>query len=433
MRSIGPRLPILALIFLISNGASARAAEVFYIPTADWIPTASVVTVPTTYIAASSYVVPTSTILPTYYATAYVTDTALASPTTYYVSTYYETRLRRRGLFGRRLVETSRAYYIPTTAYYPTTYYYPTVFSAAPIVDSGVVATEYAMSSPSICCGEMVASAAPASSSVVRTFTPETSRPSSSAAPRTGQRLREPLQSEPAYDQPLSSNVDPELPASESTTTGAQDSRARPAGEAARGAEGQTQTGGTPTPPLPQRPAENAQTTPDQTKTAAPAQSKTGAADTAGQTRTTRPAPAPATRPNETPPVVPADGGLEPAPPGDAGSGNQSRTVKRPVLTPRTLRSDYRNVLFGRVKTRDTNEPEEGVRITLSNRGGAFEDKATMSDAFGRFTVRVPDGDWTVKVTMPSGRVYSVSQITVSNGYITDNIGRDIPSLVITR
>ena len=39
----------------------------------------------------------------------------------------------------------------------------------------------------------------------------------------------------------------------------------------------------------------------------------------------------------------------------------------------------------------------------------------------------------TVKVTMPSGRVYSVSEITVSNGYITDNIGRDIPSLVITR
>jgi len=136
-----------------------------------------------------------------------------------------------------------------------------------------------------------------------------------------------------------------------------------------------------------------------------------------------------------TPPVVPADGGLgvEPAPPENTGPGNQSRTVKKPVLTPRTLRSDFRNVLFGRVKTRDTNEPEEGVRITLSNRGGAFEDKTTMTDAFGRFTVRVPDGDWTVKVTMPSGRVYSVSQITVSNGYITDNIGRDIPSLVITR
>jgi hypothetical protein len=85
------------------------------------------------------------------------------------------------------------------------------------------------------------------------------------------------------------------------------------------------------------------------------------------------------------------------------------------------------------VKARDTSEPEEGVRVTLSSRVGAFEDKSTLSDAFGRFTIRVPDGDWTVKVTMPSGRVYSVSEITVSNGLVTDNIGRDIPSLVITR
>ena len=34
---------------------------------------------------------------------------------------------------------------------------------------------------------------------------------------------------------------------------------------------------------------------------------------------------------------------------------------------------------------------------------------------------------------MPSGRVYSVSQIIVSNGQITDEIGHDVPSLVITR
>jgi carboxypeptidase family protein len=432
MRSIGPRLPILALSLLISSGTGAKAAEVFYVPTTDWIPTTSVVTVPTTYIAASSYVVPTSTVVPTFYATAYVTETALASPTTYYTPTYYETRLRRRGLFGRRLVETSRAYYIPTTAYYPTTYYYPTVFSSAPIMDTGVVATEYTVSSPTICCGEMVASTAGASTSVVRTFPPETSRPSSSAAPRTSQSQREPVRSEPAFDEGTSSNVYPELPpASDSTTTAPQDSRARPPGEAARGTEGQTQTGATPTPPLPQRPGENTQTTPGQTKAATQDQGKSAAGAT-GQSRST--APAPAARGNVTPPTVPAGGDdLEPAPPDNAGSGNQSRTVKKPVLTPRTLRSDYRNVLFGRVKTRDTNEPEEGVRITLSNRGGAFEDKTTMSDAFGRFTVRVPDGDWTVKVTMPSGRVYSVSQITVSNGYITDNIGRDIPSLVITR
>jgi hypothetical protein len=427
MRSIGPRLPILALIVLISSGAGAKAAEVFYVPTVDWIPTTSVVTVPTTYITASSYVVPTSSVVPSFYATAYVTETALASPTTYYVPTYYETRLRRRGLFGRRLVETSRSYYIPTTAYYPTTYYYPTVFASAPIVDTGVVATEYSVSSPSVCCGEMVASAG-TSSTVVRPFPPETSRPSSSAAPRASQSQREPIRSEPTFDDSINSNV-PELPTRESAAAPAQDSRARPAGEAARGSEAQTQTASPPEPPLPQRPAESAQAKTGQAKAAAPAQAKTGAADSTGQRRSTAPAPAP--RDIVPPPTVPAEGDnlLEQAPP-----DNQSRTAKRPAFaTPRTLRSDYRNVLFGRVKTRDTNEPEEGVRITVSNRGGAFEDKTTMTDAFGRFTVRVPDGDWTVNVAMPSGRVYSVSQITVSNGYITDNIGRDIPSLVITR
>jgi hypothetical protein len=34
---------------------------------------------------------------------------------------------------------------------------------------------------------------------------------------------------------------------------------------------------------------------------------------------------------------------------------------------------------------------------------------------------------------MPSGRVYAVSQITISGGTITDSHGRDVPSLTITR
>ncbi len=90
-------------------------------------------------------------------------------------------------------------------------------------------------------------------------------------------------------------------------------------------------------------------------------------------------------------------------------------------------------MLFGRVKARDTNEPEEGVRVTISNRTNSYTDRVALTDAFGRFAVKVPDGDWTVNVAMPSGRTYTVSQITVSNGLISDDIGRDIPSLVITR
>ncbi|MHC5538644.1 carboxypeptidase-like regulatory domain-containing protein, partial [Singulisphaera rosea] len=92
-----------------------------------------------------------------------------------------------------------------------------------------------------------------------------------------------------------------------------------------------------------------------------------------------------------------------------------------------------RHILEGKVVNSDDNAAEEGVRVILSNRGGAFADRVTMTDAYGRYAVRVPDGDWTVKVTMPSGRVYAVSELTISGGEITDDLGRNVPSLTITR
>ena len=91
------------------------------------------------------------------------------------------------------------------------------------------------------------------------------------------------------------------------------------------------------------------------------------------------------------------------------------------------------NILEGRVVSSETSEAEEGVRIIVSNRPGNFEDRVTTTDAYGRYAVRLPDGDWTVRVAMPSGRVYSVSQITITGGQIVDNYGRGIPSLTITR
>jgi hypothetical protein len=100
------------------------------------------------------------------------------------------------------------------------------------------------------------------------------------------------------------------------------------------------------------------------------------------------------------------------------------------VLTTPCTSGPNLGVLFGRVKARDTSEPEEGVRVFISKRQNTSERREALTDAFGRFAMRVPDGDWTVSVTMPSGRVYSVSQIIVSNGQITDEIGRDVPSLV---
>jgi hypothetical protein len=92
-----------------------------------------------------------------------------------------------------------------------------------------------------------------------------------------------------------------------------------------------------------------------------------------------------------------------------------------------------RNVLAGKVLSSESGQPEEGVKVTVSSRAGAFVDRSATTDALGRYAVRLPDGDWTVKVSMPSGRVYSVSQITVSGGQITDDVGRNVPSLTITR
>jgi hypothetical protein len=81
----------------------------------------------------------------------------------------------------------------------------------------------------------------------------------------------------------------------------------------------------------------------------------------------------------------------------------------------------------------ENGRPEEGVRITLSSKRSGVGDLVVSTDASGRYGVRLPDGDWTVKITMPSGRVYAVSELVVSQGQINDDLGRPIPSLTITR
>ena len=156
MRSIGWSLPVLAMSILSLNRAQARAQEVLYLEAADWIPTASVLTMPTSYVAAGAYVFPTSYAAPTVYATAYLTESSLVTPTIYLAPSYYETRFRRRGLFGRRLVETSRAYYFPTNAYYPTTYYSPMTFGSSAIVEPAVMPTLFARTTSTRCCGEVI-------------------------------------------------------------------------------------------------------------------------------------------------------------------------------------------------------------------------------------------------------------------------------------
>lgn len=455
MRVISLRLPLLVVIVLGLSFGTSRAAEVLYLEAADWYPAAGAFVLPISYAAASTYVVPTSTVIPTAYATAYITESAFYTPTVTWGSTYYETRFRRRGLFGRRLVETTQAYYIPTTAYYPTTYYYsytPTSFGAPALVDTAVLPAEYAMASSATtpCCGEAVTSAAP----IVRTYASEQSPAVAAPAPRTGARRRQqPLQSEPADEGSIDSNV-PVAPRQNEPKLG------QP-----KGTESQGQPEATP--PVPTPPRGQQTTAPRPGTSAAPTMPKPG-----GFSPSTPATRNPATGPGLTkditgagadvqskindgriPPVAPNDAGAGgaselplPAPPGPddiltappenqspSGGATRRENLKPRFASPRNLRPELRNILFGTVKARGSSESEEGVQVTVSSRTNAFVDRVRLTDEDGRFAIPVPDGDWTVKVRMPSGRVYPVSQITVSNGLITDDIGRDIPSLIITR
>ena len=55
------------------------------------------------------------------------------------------------------------------------------------------------------------------------------------------------------------------------------------------------------------------------------------------------------------------------------------------------------------------------------------------SDAFGTFAIRVPDGQWIVRVTMPSGNMQTVRNITVTDGKVMDNLeAREVQNLIIS-
>jgi hypothetical protein len=132
------------------------------------------------------------------------------------------------------------------------------------------------------------------------------------------------------------------------------------------------------------------------------------------------------------PPIVPA-------PPADAGPSQlpldlpvPGETIMRKAQRP-VLGTPGINVLNGVVKSGDTGERVEGASVRLTSRLGQFPDRTVETDAYGRFAVRLQDGEWDVQVPMPSGRVYVVSRLTVTNGKIVDDQGRNIPSLVITR
>jgi hypothetical protein len=343
-----------------------------------------------------SYVYPTSLVYPTtayvYPTAAYLYPTTLTSssyavsPTSYVVPTYYRatSALLARRYVASPVYSTAMTYYTPTY-YTPTvmaTGYYPTVIEA-PLGTSTI-------------CNEAV---------------PAISAPL--AAPRSSGSVGN-EQAPSSVVESVPSNVTPYENGGRNAPS-AGDRRTAPEPAPAPAADD--------SPPLPAAPEETRSTSPPPTPL--PSAPSEGGAVT--------PLP-PRTGANEiNPPVAPPASEL--GGPG-AGSSPIRREAQKPVDLTRSrpqARFNRDHILEGKVISSETKQGEDGVRVIVSSRPGNFVDRVVTTDAFGRYAVKLPDGDWSVKVAMPSGRVYEVSQITISAGQITDSLGRDVPSLTITR
>jgi hypothetical protein len=142
--------------------------------------------------------------------------------------------------------------------------------------------------------------------------------------------------------------------------------------------------------------------------------------------------PAPAAPGGDEPPVMPAPEKEKPD-----TLRSESRKPVFPAPAPRIRTAATRNVLYGMVESSTAGEPEEGVPVTLTSVSQTGTSRVTLTNAFGKFAIRVPDGTYDVLVTMPSGRKHVIDgplgRINVKNGLITDQEGHDIPSVIITR
>lgn len=447
------RLPMpwktLALALGLLAPAAARA-EILLVETADVIPT-SVVSLPRTYyvpttftsssvvmptsyataydLSPTSYYAPASTILPTryyvparYYATSYIAPTAYVAPTSY-VETGYTTY--RRGLFGRRrYVETSYLYE-PSWAVTPTYYVAPRSYVASAAVVASSACCETA--SPAVVQAAPIRESRPVAEPMPERQAGGTIE--SSAVGEPEDRI-EPIV--PSVAQPRKQTVVP------NGTTGGQGAGA---GATSSGTGATSNPGGATVPSTP-APAAAVPTTRD-TRPAPAAQPTPAAADAAKaatnpQTKTAD-GPTPPARTEPEPP------NFAPAPvPAPAGPSNP---LDFPNMDDATRRSSYKpvapsfstrlaqNVLRGRVVSADSRLPESGVEVILVDRMGRFENRRARTDASGRFALVVPEGDWTILLTMPSGRALPVEEgvVTASAGKVSDRWGRELTNLILSR
>jgi hypothetical protein len=450
MRSFGLRLTFLVAILWTGIGSTVwalghhgDAIETVYV-----MPSSATLPVPTSYVVSTSWVEPTAYAVPTYYTTAYWMDpVVLAQPA--YAETAY---VRRAGLFGRRWVVERPVLATYATSYVPTTYtatsYIPTTYSATSYVPTSCYATSYV---PTSCYATSYAPTVYSAAPVVAWASPTYTLPpryTGAATAGKGSRPRV-RQSEPDERGSVPSDVPP----APQDLNPVEDRGA--AGEAGRPA---TAPGTlppdlsprirdtSPPPPAAQRPqapaarpesaAPRGQANPSGTGTqgGTSGQQPSGGGGTAQPGaaqpgRTGQPAGAAA---SPTAPTAPGEADSN-APPPIGPPGEIRRESMRPSYSAtQGVSPSLRSILVGTVLSDAEREPEEGVRIRVRNLDTG-SGKDTTTNAFGRFAVKLADGDWAVDVTTRSGRVYEVSQIRVNNGVVTDSLGRRVPSLEITR
>jgi len=440
MRLSCVRLPLLAATAWMGVGFSVWAMDIRYGETVFVTPTSTTFSLAPSYAVSRSYVTPTAYVAPSYYSTAYVApsyySTAYVAPsyysTAYVVPSYYSTAYvsepltllpttyvattYRRGLLGRRwlverpVIASYGTTYFPSsyeTTYVPSSYVLPTYYATSyglrtytPTVYEYPAAWETASVIPRRECDE-----------VAWTY-PVTSPPASSITGSRASTSTKAARSEP-NEEPIPAYVDVpprEEPKAQTPAAGRADS-----------------------PPVVPPAAEQGQTTPkNQTKQpAAKAAPEAGAnpgaskpdADAAAKAKTAAPA-APGGDQNE-PALLPA--------PGADGSGTIRRDAGKAVYSStQALRPERRNVLIGRVES-SSGDPQGEVPVTVTSRSNNLIHHDGLTNAFGGFAIRLSDGEWTVNVRMPSGRLYPVRSVTVSNGRVLDNQeGREVHSLIIS-
>ena len=386
--------PMAAAIFLsLPVGSGPASADVF-LETA-YLPTSSVLTLPSSSLVPTSYVVPSSSFVPT--STIYTTgDVVVPTYQSSLVPTYRAVRYRPRRYVERTAYYTSPSFSMAPTSYLaPTSYVVPTRFLSTSfveptsyLVDSGLVTTSASMS---MCCES--ASGLASSSAPVPVPSPNrttATRPSPSSG--TGS-LGNTITSTPA--------------------TGTSNER-MPTGTVNGAGPGEEEKSSAVVPPVGVTPAPVTPPTPPDS--AAPAGVKQGDGPDPASIPMPKPGEAGSTQP---PPVPKVDETLY-------------RRSRRPAFNGT---SETRNIFRGRVIAFDSGRPEEAVTVVLASKTGTFVDRTAMSDADGEFKVSLPEGDWVLKVKMPSGSLLPVGRdyFSAVGGKVIDSGGRDVNAFTINR